>query len=362
MDKTGQIHENDVRQLNKLVAKVKEDFSRKIPLESSNLSASSENGKFTVDNLLQPEMETFWNPKSGELPATVTIDFGAEQTFNRFLVQENISLGQRVKSFALEIKNENGQWETLAKETTIGYKRILRLPDTKTSAVKFTIHDAKDSPVISHLAFYNAPKLLLPPTIARDKNGQVSFDLSEEGLQAFYSLDGSDPKSGGIAYKESFELLQPATLKAVSKDPVTGEFSEPITIAFPLAKKKWKVIDPEKDANQLIDDDPYTNYTSKQNRASIDLGENQEVSGFTYYPIQNRYMSGLIKDFEFHTSIDGKNWQKAVSGEFGNIANSPIEQQVEFEPRTARYIRLIAKSTTDGQSATFAEIGVLLTE
>lgn len=51
-----------------------------------------------------------------------------------------------------------------------------------------------------------------------------------------------------------------------------------------------------------------------------------------------------------------------MSGEFGNIANSPIEQQVEFEPRTARYIRLIAKSTTDGQSATFAEIGVLLTE
>lgn len=362
VDKTGQIHENDVRQLNKLVEKVKEDFSRKIPLESSNLSSSSENGKFTVDNLLQSEMETFWNPKSGELPATVTIDFGAEQTFNRFLVQENISLGQRVKSFTLEIKNEDGQWESLAKETTIGYKRILRLPDTKTSAVKFTILDAKDSPVISHLAFYNAPKLLLPPTIARDKNGLVSFDFSEDGLEAFYSLDGSDPKSGGVAYKESFELLQPATLKAVSKDPVTGEFSEPITIAFSLAKKKWKVIDPEKDPNHLIDDNPSTNYISKQNKASIDLGENQEVSGFTYYPIQNRYMSGLIKDFEFHTSIDGKNWQKAVSGEFGNIANSPIEQQVEFEPRTARYIRLIAKSTTDGQSATFAEIGVLLTE
>lgn len=202
----------------------------------------------------------------------------------------------------------------MAKETTIGYKRILRLPDTKTSAVKFTILDAKDSPVISHLAFYNAPKLLLPPTIARDKNGLVSFDFSEDGLEAFYSLDGSDPKSGGVAYKENFELLQPATLKAVSKDPVTGEFSEPITIAFSLAKKKWKVIDPEKDPIHLIDDNPSTNYISKQNKASIDLGENQEVSGFTYYPIQNRYMSGLIKDFEFHTSIDGKNWQKRCPG------------------------------------------------
>jgi len=362
VDKTGQIHENDVRQLNKLVAKVKEDFSRKIALSGSNLSASSENGEHIVDNLLQPEMETFWNPKSGELPATVTIDFGAEQTFNRFLVQENISLGQRVNSFELEIKNVNGQWESIAKETTIGYKRILRLPDTKTSAVKFIIHDAKDNPAISHLAFYNAPKLLLPPKITRDKNGMVNFVLSEEGLQAFYSVDGSDPTSDGIAFRKSFELIQPTTLMAVAKDPVTGKFSEPITIAFPLAKKKWKVIDPEKDANHLIDDDPTSNYFSEQNTASIDLGENQTISGFTYYPMQNRYMSGLVKTFEFHTSTDGENWHKAVAGEFGNIANSPIEQRVEFESLTTRYIRLIAKSTTDGQPASFAEIGILLTE
>ena len=69
VDRTGQIHENDVQQLMKLVTKVKEDFSQKVSLSVSNLSASSENGEHMVGNLLQPEMETFWNPKSGELPA-----------------------------------------------------------------------------------------------------------------------------------------------------------------------------------------------------------------------------------------------------------------------------------------------------
>ena len=78
--------------------------------------------------------------------------------------------------------------------------------------------------------------------------------------------------------------------------------------------------------------------------------------------MQNRYLSGLIKEFEFYTSLDGKSWKKAAAGEFGNIANSPIEQRIEFDPRAARYIQLKAKSTTDAEPASFAEIGVILTQ
>ena len=362
VDKTGQIHENDVTQLMKLVDKVKEDFSQKIPLKSSNLSASSENGEYTVENLLSPAMESSWSPASGEVSATVTINFDNVQTFNRFLVQEDISLGQRVRSFELEIQNENEEWESIAKETTIGYKRILRLPDTKTTAVKFTIHDAKDSPVISHLAFYDAPKLLLPPEVARDKNGTVKLNVGEEGLQVFYTLDGKDPAQSGEVYTQGFEVMHPTKLMAVTKDPISGKFSDMIEVDLQLAKRNWKVIDPDKDADNLIDEDPSTNYISNQNIATIDLGETFKVSGFTYFPMQNRYLSGLIKEFTFYTSQDGKSWQKAAEGEFGNIANSPIEQRVEFDPRSARFIQLKAKSTTDDQPASFAEIGVLIIE
>ncbi|EPR68338.1 Alpha-L-fucosidase [Cyclobacterium qasimii M12-11B] len=362
VDKTGQIHENDVTQLMKLVDKVKEDFSQKIPLKSSNLSASSENGDYVVENLLSSEMKSSWSPASGDGPATVTIDFDEVQTFNRFLVQENISLGQRVKSFELEIQNENGEWKSIAKETTIGYKRILRLPETKTTAVKFTIHDAKDSPVISHLAFYDAPKLLLPPAVDRDKNGTVKLNVVEEGVQVYYSLDGKDPVQSGKVYTQEFEVMLPTKLMAVTKDPISGKFSEVIEVNLQLAKKNWTVVGGDENSGNLIDEDPSTNYISNQNIATIDLGEKQEVSGFTYYPMQNRYLSGLIKTYVFYTSVDGNNWQKAAEGEFGNIANSPIEQRIEFDQRSARFIQLKAKSTTDDQPASFAELGVLLTE
>jgi alpha-L-fucosidase len=361
VDKTGQIHENDVKQLMKLVGKVREDFSHKIPLESSNLSATSENGReYAVENLLNSEMETSWNPAPGEESASVTITFDEPKTFNRFLVQENISLGQRVKSFELEIQNEHSEWESIAMETTIGYKRILRLPDTKAKAVKFTIHESKDSPVISHLAFYNAPKLLLPPDVSRDKDGTVRLKVSDQGLQMYYSLDGSDPMEIGSLYINGFEVLAPTKLKVVAKDTVSGKFSEVLEVDLQLAKKDWKVIGGEKDFENLIDDNPSTNYVSDQNMATIDLGDSYSVSGFTYYPMQNRYMSGVIKTYSFYTSQDGKSWQKAAEGEFGNIANSPIEQRIEFEAVDASFIQLKALSTTDDQAASFAEIGVLL--
>jgi alpha-L-fucosidase len=51
----------------------------------------------------------------------------------------------------------NGKWEKIAGETTIGRKRILRFPNIGTSKLKFTVEDAKASPVISNIQVFNAP-------------------------------------------------------------------------------------------------------------------------------------------------------------------------------------------------------------
>jgi alpha-L-fucosidase len=163
-----------------------------------------------------------------------------------------------------------------------------------------------------------------------------------------------------MLYVNGFEVLAPSKLKVVAKDTVSGKFSEVLEVDLPLAKKDWKVINGEKDFENLIDDNPSTNYVSEQNMATIDLGNSYNVTGFTYYPMQNRYMSGVIETYSFYTSQDGKNWQKAAQGEFGNIANSPVEQRIEFESVNARFIQLKALNTIDDKAASFAEIGVLL--
>ena len=75
--------------------------------------------------------------------------FDQPTVFNRLLVQEYIPLGQRVRKFRVEALTADG-WRTLAEETTIGYKRILRLPTV-------TAKEAKACPLISNLQLFCAP-------------------------------------------------------------------------------------------------------------------------------------------------------------------------------------------------------------
>jgi alpha-L-fucosidase len=68
--------------------------------------------------------------------------------------QEYIRLGQRVKSFSIEVWKDNS-WQKLAQETTIGYKRILQLDSpVETNKIRVTIIDSKACPLISNFEVY----------------------------------------------------------------------------------------------------------------------------------------------------------------------------------------------------------------
>jgi alpha-L-fucosidase len=69
----------------------------------------------------------------------------------------------------------------------------------------------------------------------------------------------------------------------------------------------------------------------------------------------------VVTHFEFYGSTDGRNWGVPLaSGEFGNIANSPILQQVMFDKTIARYFRFRALAAASGLNrAGIAEIDVI---
>ena len=91
------------------------------------------------------------------------------------------------------------------------------------------------------------------------------------------------------------------------------------------------------------------------------MGETVTLRGFTYLPDQGRWDPGVITHFEFYGSPDGHNWGLPLaSGEFGNIVNSPILQEVKFTPAQARYFRLRALPGASGHNRPgAAEIGVI---
>jgi alpha-L-fucosidase len=50
--------------------------------------------------------------------------------------------------------DEDGSWQPIAKETTIGYKRIVHVPLTTTSAVRVNIEESEACPVLNGFALY----------------------------------------------------------------------------------------------------------------------------------------------------------------------------------------------------------------
>jgi alpha-L-fucosidase len=176
VDTRGLIHEKDVEQVMKLADAVKADFAHDLAqgkrVTATNIRGNS--GKYKAGNVNDGDPDTYWATDDNIIESSLEINFRKPTEMNRFLIQENIRLGQRVKKFKLEALVEN-EWELVSSETTIGYKRILRFPQVTATKLRLTIEDAKASPVISNIEVYHAPKILVEPEIRRDKNGMVSI-------------------------------------------------------------------------------------------------------------------------------------------------------------------------------------------
>ena len=182
-----------------------------------------------------------------------------------------------------------------------------------------------------------------------------------------YTTDGSEPTADSPTYDQPFTIEQPTLLKAIAFDPASKQ-SSPITEEpFDIARTSWNILHTsDAQAAQILDGDPATMWQQEGTRMPtdlvIDLASEQSLKGFRYLPDQSRYAKGIIFNYEFAVSTDGKNWQKVNEGEFSNIKNNPLWQTRSFDPVSARFVRLRALRNTEGnQGAGYAEFDIVTT-
>ena len=157
VDRRGLVNERDVTRLMEFQTARGEALTTN--LAKGRVTASNDRGSdegFVANRAFDGRSDTYWATDDGVTKASLEIDFGREIVFNRFLVQENIALGQRVKRFSIRIWKNEG-YETISQQTTIGYKRILVFPSVRTPRLQFVIEDSKASPVITNIEIYKAP-------------------------------------------------------------------------------------------------------------------------------------------------------------------------------------------------------------
>jgi alpha-L-fucosidase len=389
IDTRGLIHENDERAALEFADAVKKAFEKNLAakkkITATNVRGNSKH--FDAGLALDENKNTYWSTDDHVKQAALTIDLGKPTKFNRFLVQEYIPLGQRVKSFSIEALIE-GKWKELSKGTTIGYKRILRFPGVTASQVRLNIKDAKGSPLIANIGIYNAPQILTPPTVIRNQKGEVVVIPADSESEIYYTTDGSRPSIKSKKYTGPVNTQGKIHVNAMAYDPASGKSSFVTNEKFDIDRSSWKLLfsndsNLNKDSNAanandlksdeeianlkkayaVIDGDPNTSWHQNKNLPVdliIDMGKDEMLTGFSYLPDQNVWNPGIISNYEFYISSNGNEWKLVSSGEFSNIKNNPLWQTKSFKPVKGRYIKLRALKNIEGnQEIGYAEIDVV---
>ena len=156
-DKRGLIHENDVKALTDFKSIINESLASDL---AKGQKASTNNyrlnhSKFDPKNTLDGDPTTYWATDDNIFPASLEIELNQGRTFDRILIQEPIRLGQRISEFEVDVMGDTG-WNTIFKGTTIGYKRILRIPTVNTKKIRLKFTQANNIVAISNLELYKS--------------------------------------------------------------------------------------------------------------------------------------------------------------------------------------------------------------
>jgi alpha-L-fucosidase len=362
----GLIHPSDEKAALDLAQAIKEAFADNLAenakAEATNVRGNSR--KFNAQKAIDNDKHTYWATDDEITTASVTIDFGKPTTFNRFMAQEYIRLGQRVISFTVEAQ-VGDEWKEIVAATTIGYKRILRFPTVEANKIRLSITGSKACPLISNIGVYNAPQILTPPTIIRNQAGEVVITPADPESEIYYTLDGSEPTTNSVKYSTPVKTDGKLEVKAIACEASSGKSSTMSHEIFDLPRKNWQIlgIDDEK-AYALLDGDPLTAWHQNTEDLPvdlvIDLGEELNITGFRYHPDMGLWGPGIITDYRFFVSANNKNWKLVSAGEFSNIKNNPLWQTKMFEKEKARYIKFRAlKNTENNNNIGYAEIGLI---
>ena len=272
-DKRGLMHENDVKRIKELTEYIKKTFA---------------------DNKVE-KGNRIWTAKVGD---TKEYKVRKNTLVNTFLIQEDITKGQRVEGFTVEVF-ANGAWHHVGEGTTVGYKRLLPFSDSHAEKVRVTITGARGTVNISNIGLYYAEPLV-------DKTMKVTLsDVPVDGW-----------KTVGMDAAAAIDGKQETVWKTETLTPLVVDMGKEVEIAgFSYAP-----------------------------------AQEEDLTGTIYK--YNFYVSRDGKDW----------MKCDATGEFSNIMHNPVPYFVRFgKTYPARYFKLEPVTEINNKAVTaVGEIGVLL--
>ncbi|MES2277437.1 MAG: alpha-L-fucosidase [Bacteroidota bacterium] len=158
-DKRGMISSEDVISLQHFGTLLKSTFAVNLT-KGATLTASNVRGnnklKFGPALLLDKNRYSYWATDDGVKTPSLIIDLHRKKSFDIIQLRENIKLGQRIDSVAVDIMVDK-QWQQVTTATSIGANRLIRLDKpANTNKVRLRITGAAASIALSDFGLYKA--------------------------------------------------------------------------------------------------------------------------------------------------------------------------------------------------------------
>lgn len=154
-DRTGQINAHDIKALDSLQDYLTKSFSINL-LQGAKVKASETRGglkKYAASNVLSNNKNLYWAVNDNTTTASLTFQLKERSTFNCMEIKEFIPLGQRIRSFTIEV-DKDGKWIPVSRGSTVGSKKLVRFDDVTASKVRLTFSNALACPVIESVKLY----------------------------------------------------------------------------------------------------------------------------------------------------------------------------------------------------------------
>jgi len=168
-NREGRLDADDVAKLQAFGDLLKRIFTTNLA-KGATLTASNIRGgnplRYGPARLLDADRYSYWATDDAVTTPTLTISLPKTTTFNVIRLRENIKLGQRIDSFAIDALTNN-TWETIAAGTSIGANRLLRLLQVvRTNQLRLRIISSPVCIALSDFGLFLEPTLDAAPTTA----------------------------------------------------------------------------------------------------------------------------------------------------------------------------------------------------
>ncbi|HTQ08518.1 MAG TPA: alpha-L-fucosidase, partial [Fimbriimonadaceae bacterium] len=150
----GLISEGDAQRLREFNNALEKDFAHEVPIASADELVANGSQLQPVDSLVDPEGGSIWYAKANQ--AVLKFTFSNDSTVDRIVLEEPVEMGQRIAKFKVFTDDLQNGRKTIAEGTTVGVRRILRIPAVKARELWIEIDDARATPALSRVAFFNS--------------------------------------------------------------------------------------------------------------------------------------------------------------------------------------------------------------